>query len=196
LLSLSACFLLSGGYIALLIQPLYGNLMAKRYPSRYIAPSIIGLCFVAILIHTLLLEILRGNPTLMYTVYLVIAVVLAVLFFMLMPYLLFSFKNKLLTAVPETAPSVDTSTAVQQKASELETSWREILQANATEPLTDGELYIAEAIMLGYKGNGIAQYTKYALSTVQSYRKDLYSKLDIHETRELFVKARKIVKEE
>jgi len=73
-------------------------------------------------------------------------------------------------------------------------NWREILQANAFESLLEGELDIAGLIMLGYKNNDIARETRYTLNTVKSYRKNLYSKLQIHETRELFMMAKKVVK--
>ena len=95
-LSLLACVMLGAGITALGIQPLYGVIMAKRYPSRFIAAGFIALCFIAILVHMILLEALRDNPVVMYTVYLVIAVALAVLFFMLMPYLLYSFRGRTL----------------------------------------------------------------------------------------------------
>jgi len=48
--------------------------------------------------------------------------------------------------------------------------------------------------MLGYKNDDISKTTKYTLNTVKTYRKNLYSKLEIHETRELFLRARKVVR--
>jgi DNA-binding NarL/FixJ family response regulator len=55
-------------------------------------------------------------------------------------------------------------------------------------------LDVAGYIMLGYKNDDISTTTKYTLNTVKSYRKDLYSKLAIHETRELFLRASKLLK--
>jgi DNA-binding NarL/FixJ family response regulator len=78
-----------------------------------------------------------------------------------------------------------------ETAKEAETDWRKMLQANAAEPLMDGELEVARLIMLGYKNSDISATTRYTLNTVKSYRKELYSKLGIHEMKELFVKARK-----
>jgi DNA-binding NarL/FixJ family response regulator len=79
------------------------------------------------------------------------------------------------------------------KEKETETDWRKMLQANAVEPLMDGELEVARFIMLGYKNSDISTATRYTLNTVKSYRKELYSKLGIHEMKELFVKARKAI---
>jgi DNA-binding NarL/FixJ family response regulator len=74
---------------------------------------------------------------------------------------------------------------------EIITDWREVLSANAFEPLSSGELDIAGLIMLGYKPGDIAKETHYTVNTVKSYRKDLYSKLQIHQTKDLFAKARR-----
>ncbi|HCC34336.1 MAG TPA: hypothetical protein DEQ02_01375, partial [Ruminococcaceae bacterium] len=87
-LSLPACILLGAGFTGLAIQSFYGVLMAKRYPSRFIAAGFIGLCLVAVLVHAVLLELLRDSPVLMHTAYLVVSVALVVIFFMVMPYLL------------------------------------------------------------------------------------------------------------
>jgi len=95
-LSLIACVLLGAGFAALGMMPLYGVILAKHYPSRFIAATLIGFAFTAILIHMFLLEALRDNPVIMYTVYLVIAAALAVLFFMLLPYLLYSYRSRTL----------------------------------------------------------------------------------------------------
>ena len=95
----------------------------------------------------------------------------------------------------EPAPAGDGFFELRDKKPASGQAWRETLKANAYDPLLEGELAVAELIMLGYKNNDIAATTKYTLNTVKSYRKDLYSKLQIHESRELFARARKLVKD-
>jgi|GEM_PF-6413830 len=77
-----------------------------------------------------------------------------------------------------------------------ELTWRENLQASTQERLLEGELAVAGLILRGYKNNEIAEELRYKLETVKSYRKNLYSKLQIHETRELFERAAKTPEED
>jgi DNA-binding CsgD family transcriptional regulator len=190
-LSLLACVLLGIGGTVCWMSSYFGVVMARRYPSRFVSPGLIGLAFTAVIIHTVLLEALRDNLTMLYVVYLVIAVALTIVYLMLEPYLSFSFREE---ASPASTISENASSAEPAGQSSTPFNWREMLQANAFEPLSDGELDIAGFIMLGYKPGDIAKETRYTLNTVKSYRKELYSKLQIHETRELFAKARKIIK--
>jgi DNA-binding CsgD family transcriptional regulator len=138
------------------------------------------------MVHSGLLHIFRRNVIGLYIVYLVIAVGLVIIYLMLEPYLTFSLRNKAPLAF---VPGAETAFPSEILEINNEKPWRETLQANAFEPLSDGELDIAGFIMLGYKPGDIAKETRYTLNTVKSYRKELYSKLQIHETRELFAKA-------
>jgi DNA-binding NarL/FixJ family response regulator len=117
---------------------------------------------------------------------------MVILYFILEPYLLFSFRNKATQADTVTAEAAPVGYPSIPK---LENNWRENLQANAVEPLTDAEMDIAGYIMLGYNSEAIAKETRYAFNSVRTYRKNLYSKLQIHKIRELFMVAEKIVKE-
>jgi DNA-binding NarL/FixJ family response regulator len=115
------------------------------------------------------------------------------------PYLSYSFKGTVNfdTRLSKTAAVLPAAGGPEQDSitgasTPNGANWREMLQANACEPLLEGELDIAGLIMLGYKNDDISKETRYTLNTVKSYRKELYSKLQIHETRELFMKASKI----
>jgi DNA-binding CsgD family transcriptional regulator len=188
--SLPACALLGVGSAVCMMSTYFGVVMAKRYPSVFVAPGLIGLGFTAVIFHTVLLETLRTNLPMLYVIYLVIAVALTILYLILEPYLSFSFREG--TPPASATPGNAASAKPTGQGSFLGGNWRKILQANAFEPLSDGELDIAGFIMLGYKPGDIAKETRYTLNTVKSYRKELYSKLQIHETRELFARARKM----
>jgi len=95
-LALAACVLLGAGIICCWLNPFFCILIAKRYPSRFIAPAGIGIAFITVLIHTAVLEAMRHNITALYIVYLVIAVGLAIFYLMLQPYLLYSFRSRTL----------------------------------------------------------------------------------------------------
>jgi DNA-binding NarL/FixJ family response regulator len=185
--------------------------MAKRYPSRFIAAGFIALCFIAILVHMILLEALRDNPVVMYTVYLVIAVALAVLFFMLMPYLLYSFRGRTLqdmigevaeddepvkpetvTAAPHaqarppllrTAPKTEPAPPKEEPLHERR---MKALMSRAPEPLTRREYQVADCIMRGLRRSEIAKELGILPETISSYRKEIYNKFDIHSRQDLF----------
>ena len=193
-ISLAACALLGAGLAVCYLSSYFGLVMSKRYPSRFITPIIIAVALIDVVIHSALLEVFRDNVQILYIVYLVVSVAMAILYLMLEPYLLFSFRNRP-TAIPAAASTTETYSPAKTSVQETETNWRDMLQANAFEPLIDGELDIAGLIMLGYKNDDISKTTRYTLNTVKTYRKNLYSKLEIHETRELFLRARKVVKE-
>jgi DNA-binding CsgD family transcriptional regulator len=188
-LLLLSCALLGAGYSAFIIQLLYGVIMAKLYPSRYIAPGFIGLCFIAILIHSGLLKILRNNLPLMYTIYLVIAVVLVVLFYMLMPYLTFFFRGRSLREIfgppqpDESAGTEETKPAIKPPPLVNDTMRR--LTNTAFEPLTSREYDVAELIVLGVRQQIIAEKLNIQTSTVKFHRNNIYSKFGVNSRDEL-----------
>jgi DNA-binding CsgD family transcriptional regulator len=93
-LALPACILLGPSCVPCFLSAYYGLVMTKRYPSRFISPLIIGISFVvSVLILGALIEAFRNNTSLLYTVYLAIAVALAVLYLAVEPYLLYSFRG-------------------------------------------------------------------------------------------------------
>jgi DNA-binding NarL/FixJ family response regulator len=158
-------------------------------------PVIMVIALITIVVHSAILEVFRDNVQILYIIYLAVSVAMAILYLMLEPYLLFSFRNRP-TASAATVPTTETPAPAKTSTAESELNWREMLQANAYEPLIDGELDVAGLIMLGYKNDDISKTTKYTLNTVKTYRKNLYSKLEIHETRELFLRARRRMRNE
>jgi DNA-binding NarL/FixJ family response regulator len=221
-LSPLACALLGAGYSALIIQPLYGVLMAKRYPSRYIAPGFIGLCFIAILIHTVLLEILRDRPALMYMVYLVIALVITVLFFVLMPYLLYNFRSRTLkdiigvvaeeteeeAAELENAPvkratgqraallvKTETVKPVVNEDEPLHDKRMKILMTHALSPLTNREYQLADCIMRGLRRSEIAQEMGIEPESITKCSNRIYNKFAIHRRQDLYRQTKKLERE-
>ncbi|MDR3345244.1 MAG: helix-turn-helix transcriptional regulator [Oscillospiraceae bacterium] len=193
ILAYAACVLCGVSGIMGALYLLLGLTLANQYPSRLIVPIIILLTFAGTLTSMLLLTVFWYNHPLLYAVQLAIAVSAIVLFLVMEPYLLFAAvtrpatKDEEAAALPAekpvTAPGIAT--------------WRENLQANTFEALADYEIDVAGCIMHMMTNEEIAKELHYSIDTIKTYRKRLYSKLQIHKRSELFAAAtRKLDREE
>jgi DNA-binding NarL/FixJ family response regulator len=173
------------------------------------SPAIIGISFVAsVLLLAWLIEVFRENTTLLYTVYLAIAVAMAALYLFLEPYLLYSFRSKALIsdeaiveialAEANTAAENDESPQAQPAAVESPsltesslTEHQRNLVANAFDKLSVKELAIAELLMQGFKYEVICSRLHISKNTAYWYRRQLFDKLQISSPQELFALAEK-----
>ncbi|MDR0403935.1 MAG: LuxR C-terminal-related transcriptional regulator [Treponema sp.] len=201
-LALPACVLLGPGSAACILIPYYGVVMSKRYPSRFISPAIIGISFVAsVLLLAWLIEAFRANTTLLYTLYLAIAVAMAVVYLFLEPYLLYSFRGRPLISDEEIAGLARTEAAGKNAESPeaepapaeppLLTEHQRNLSANAFDKLSVKELAIAELLMQGFKYEVICSRLSISRNTAYWYRRQLFDKLQIVSLQELFALAEK-----
>jgi DNA-binding CsgD family transcriptional regulator len=216
-LALPACVVLGPGTTVCILIPYYGVVMTKRYPSRFISPAIIGISFVAsVLILGALIEAFRDNTALLYTVYLAIAVGTAVLYLVLEPYLLYSFRGKSLISeagiaelaeagegagIPEGAGEYPVESAGPGQGepggegavpSRVPLTERQrSLAAQAFDRLSARELAVAEMMMQGFKYGDICEKLRIKKTTAYWYRNQLFDKLQITSTRELFALADK-----
>ena len=211
-LSLPACALLGAGAISG-ISSYLGVVMTKQYPSRFITPGVIVLGFAASLVQTVLLHALRDNLTLLYVVYLVIAVALVILYLLLEPYLGYSLRGRTLedlimavaeetdeTAVPEPVALLATVSGVadiSKIGAEQEAEWAEgensphvlrmrNLFQHKLSPLTRREYQLADCIMRGQRRSEIAEEMGVKPETVTKYTNQLYNKFGIHRRQDLF----------
>ncbi|HHT16980.1 MAG TPA: helix-turn-helix transcriptional regulator [Papillibacter sp.] len=184
--------------------------MAKQYPSRFITPGIIGLGFAASLVQTVLLHALRDNLTLLYVVYLVIAVALVILYLLLEPYLGYSLRGRTLEdligepvtelatvsgadniSMIEAGPEAE---RVEEDDSPHTMRMRTLLQHTLT-PLTRREYQLADCIMRGQRRSEIAEEMGVKPETVTKYTNQLYNKFGIHRRQDLFRLAEKLDRE-
>ncbi|MDR1131792.1 MAG: LuxR C-terminal-related transcriptional regulator [Oscillospiraceae bacterium] len=212
-LTLFACALLGPGTAANILIPYYGVVMSKRYPSRFIAPVMIGISFAAsVLLLSWLIEAFRENEILLYTLYIAIAVIMAVVFLMLEPYLLYSFRGRsaladlLETRKPEaednetkrreTAPAgnADSFPEAPQNIHISESAQRVALRS--VEKLTHKELEIMELMLQGFTAGDIARQTVNAVRTINTHQSRIYAKLQIHKISELFALERQLREEQ
>ena len=180
-LSLVVCVFLGAGSMGCWTIPLFGIYMSKQYPSKFISPSIIGIAFIAVLTHTALLGILRNNTNVLYVVYLVIAVGLVILYLILEPYLLYSFRGRSLQKIIERHNVVEG----QKADAPAENEALKKLKRAAIQPLSDRECQIGEMTILGIRQGVIAETLKIDTSTVKYHRTSLYNKFGVGNRDEL-----------
>lgn len=171
------CVLAAAGMVMLSLYALVGIAIMNRYPSRTVTPIIIFLAFLTVLIHALLLEAFRDALGLLSVLYFSIAVAVALLYFVLQPHLLYAFHTHPKEEVEPQAPAPSAAAKA--------------LEENSFDRLSPQELRLAELILQGYTNSEIADAMYLTIGTVKGYRKNLYSKLQIHSKRELFELAQK-----
>ena len=215
-LSLVACALLGGAIVICNMPWFFGFIMMERYPTKWISPLIIGIAFSTLLIHSVLLDAFRGNLQTLYTIYLIVAVGMAILYLVSEPYLTYAYRGRqlldmeqpqpiediisaqnaeIVLEVPSTARPDSTTEANPALApdtmAQMPIKQAERLAVCAFDRLSRQELRLAELIMRGYTNTEISTKMKLTIGTVKVYRKNLYSKLQIHSKRELFELAEK-----
>jgi DNA-binding CsgD family transcriptional regulator len=222
--ALPACVLLGAGGAVCWMTSYFGIVMAKRYPSRFIAPSIMAIAFAAVLLQTVLLEALRDNLTSLYIVYLVISVGMVILYLLFEPYLGHSFRGRTFqdiigvvaedadgeeTLAPESVPLLEDvnmePAAPETEAERTDTAApddgsphsrrMQILMTHAIEPLTRREYQLAECIMRSMTRSEIAEALVIKPESVGKYRNRIYSKFGIHKRQELFSLAETLDRE-
>jgi DNA-binding CsgD family transcriptional regulator len=212
-LSLPACALLGVGCVVCWMSSYFGVVLARRYPSRFISPALIGFAFIAVIIHTVLLEILRNNFTILYAVYLLIAVALVIVYLMLEPYLGYSFRSRTFQDIigvvaEETEDAAEAETAPVKRAallSKTETMkppapedmplherHMKILMTHALSPLTNREYQLADCIMRGLRRSEIAEEMGIEPESITKYSNRIYNKFAIHRRQDLFKLAEKL----
>ncbi len=191
--SLVSCALMGAGTTACWLNPFIGNVLAKRYPSRFITPGILLVALGTVGIHSFLLEAFRTSLQILYIAYLGIAVCAAILYLVLEPLLTYSFREQAVSGMAGTVPGNpgpgregDTGDPVKPVVSKAAG-----LAAHAFDNLSGQEIRLAELIMQGYGNAEMAEILHITGNTVKGYRKTLYSKLQIHSRRELFELAEK-----
>ena len=198
-LAIIACALLGIGLTIGVMTTYFGLVMAKRYPTRFITPIIIGIALMTVIIHSAFLEAFRYEHQILYIIYLVITVATAILYLMLEPYLLYSFKNRSLVdnvniqaekqiqGIENFQFEEPSTEALNQQTDDLS----ENLKAETLDDLSYQELRIVELSLRGHTYKEIANALVIKPNTVKWYLKVIYSKLQIHSKAELFNLAHK-----
>lgn len=190
-LALVACALIGAGMTACLLVPLFGVLLAKQYPSKFIAPGIIFLAMLAVIVQSVLVETFRSQAVLLNLTYLVIVVVLAFIFILVEPYLIYAMRRRFADA-PDGEAAVPVLAAEQAAAPLPDASVRAEAGSRAatvaaappvSSPLallTKREREVLDLIGCGHSNVDIAQMLFISENTVKDHTKSIYRKLGVH----------------
>jgi len=185
-LKLLSCALIGFGMVACQMVPLYGLVLMKSYPSRYISPTIIGLALVAVLVQGGMVEAFRSAPSMLFLAYGVIMVILVILYLQIEPYFLYTLRRK----IPEEVypqPEVSAPSHLPELAQAEEPATAE--PAHAPEHpfavLSKRELEVADLIARGYRNAEIADILVISAHTVNDHTKKIYRKLNVHSRLEV-----------
>ncbi len=205
-LAYPACLLIGFGFMPCQLLPMYGFILMKQYPSRFISPAIMGIAMVTVLIQSGLVELFRNTPNMLYLAYVVITVVLTMLYLQLAPYLLYTMQkcipeqaettveiveeNVIISNAEESAiETANTDVSLESEPSELQSSQQESSELSETAPsevdellarLTKREREVLDLISCGYSNGDIAKLLFISEHTVKDHTKNIYRKLDVH----------------
>ena len=160
-LELPACALLGAGMTACALLPLFGVVLVRRYPSRFVPAILMIFIVTAVFISLAVLEMFGKDVHLLYLVYLVIIITVATVYLFLAPYLLGALNEHI----------------------NAEKDGLKLPAALAV--LTVRELEISDLISRGYSNRDIAKMLFISEHTVKDHTKNIYRKLDIHSRLEL-----------
>ncbi len=177
-LSYIACGFIGFGMVPCQMLPLYGVILMKSYPSRFLSPVTIGLSLIAVLVQSSMVEAFRNSPSTLYLVYAVVMVALVIVYLQIEPFFLYTLRRditkyneseKTLSENGEESPSSD----IGKK------------EAGVFDILSKRELEVADLIAGGYSNGDIAKTLFISVHTVNDHTKNIYKKLGIHSRYEL-----------
>ncbi len=191
-LSYVACILIGFGMAACMFGPLYGVPIMKSYPSRYLAPAIIGVVIFAVLTHAVIGEIFLGAPAVLYVVYAVIMGVLVFVYTQVEPFFLFALRRRITDDEIESATATEEETVAAVPVAETEpepavAAENALSRDDPLGKLSPKKREVAELICMGYTNKDIAKTLFLSEHTVKDYVKDIYYTLDVHSRLELAV---------
>lgn len=177
-LALPACFFMSAGMAVCSLVPLFGCLMTKTYPSRMIAPGIIGLAMVAVFVHALIVETFRDAPLFLNLTYLILIVVFALVYLLTEPHLLYALKRSFAgEESPEESSGDDAAVPSPEEAAQR--------QPELIGGLTKRETEVVHLIWIGYTNADISKLLFISEHTVKDHIKNIYRKMQVHNRLEL-----------
>ena len=175
-LSYVACGLLGISMLLCQMVPLYGAVLMKSYPSKYITPVFMGLSITAVLVHSAIAELFLDTPTMLNLVYTIIMVVLIFVYMQIEPFLLFALPRR----------NADHHDGICKNIPVAEVPVEEVPEApDPLALLTPREREVAELICMGYTNGDIARMLFITEHTVKDHTKKIYPKMGVRSRFEL-----------
>ena len=183
-LKLISCALIGFGMVACQMVPLYGLVLMKSYPSRYLSPTIIGLALVAVLVQGGMVEAFRSAPSMLFLAYGVIMVILVILYLQIEPYFLYTLRRKIPEEVQLSAAE-PVKQEIPEQGEESAPAAETICVDSPFAALSKRELEVVDLIARGYSNAEIASVLVISVHTVNDHTKKIYRKLDVHSRLEV-----------
>jgi len=179
-----SCAMVGIGMMPCQMLPLYGLVLMKAYPSRYLSPGVIGLALIAVLVQSAMVEAFRGAQAMLHLAYAVIMVILVIIYLQIEPYFLYALRKK----IPEESKQTTGNTDIRPKPTQLQ-----VLQGNDQTELPDNpfatlsirEMEVVDLIASGYSNAEIASILVISPHTVNDHTKKIYRKLNVHSRLEV-----------
>lgn len=181
-----SCVLIGFGMVSCQMIPLYGSVIMKSYPSKYISPIIISLALVAVIVQGCMVEMFRTAPTLLYIVYAVIMAVLVFIYMQIEPFFLFTLRRRITdddAIVTEKEESKEA--VVEPETVNITEDIPVIASSDPLSVLSPKEKEVAELICLGHTNGDIARILFISEHTVKTHTKKIYPKMGVHSRLEL-----------
>ncbi len=181
-LALAACAVMGMGMAVCALLPLFALLLVKQYPSKLIVPGYIALAMLAVIVQSALVEVFRFAPTLLNLAYLVVVIILAIIFVLVEPFLLYSMRRDFTEAPVKEEP-------LQQSERPVQTAEQGLTAAPEGSPLlsclTKREREVVDLLGYGHSNGDIAKILFISEHTVKDHTKNIYRKLGVHSRFEL-----------
>ena len=185
-----SCAMIGVGVLPCQMLPLYGLVLIKSYPSRYISPVIIALALVAVLVQGSMVEIFRAAPAMLCLAYAVIMVILVILYLQVEPFFLYTLHRK----IPESSGLMEQAVeAVPKQEDDIQEKTEEMLDAEVIVEdsllacLSKREMEVVDLIARGFSNAEIAGVLFISPHTVNDHTKKIYKKLNVHSRMEVAV---------
>ena len=183
-ISYISCALIGFGMFACQMVPLYGLVLMKSYPSRYLSPTIIGLALVAVLVQGGMVEAFRSAPSMLFLAYGVIMVILVILYLQIEPYFLYTLRRKIPEEVQLSAAE-PVKQEIPEQGEESAPAAETICVDSPFAALSKRELEVVDLIARGYSNAEIANVLVISVHTVNDHTKKIYRKLNVHSRLEV-----------
>lgn len=173
-----ACVLLGFAVVLANMWIYFGAVAFRVYPTRFIGAIGAATGFAIAMFHSALQSGLRDEIPVLYGIYAALSVALLLIYNFMEPYFIRVFQKDR-EAPP--APAAKSSAIPDMSALHPPEA-----APHAFDVLSEQERILAGLILDGHTETSAAGIMNISLNTQKGYRKNLYSKLNIHSKRELF----------
>lgn len=176
-----------GGYFANMAAWFVAGILFERWNARLIAPLTVLTALLMVIVNSLLVEVLRNQPTLLYAIYAGVTLILIIVYFLSEPYFRHVWDEAAAPAEAKPSPEpepepVSAAPSIQAAAASPPAPPDTRSQLSA---LTRREAEVADLIASGYSNGDIAKKLYLSEHTVKDHAKHIYAKLGVHSRFEL-----------